>query len=239
MDIGFMRKEKKQLDKAKHSYEKAVQIEPNLIIYDDIFVSMLKGVIHVGANIGQERELYATYGLNVIWIEPFPEVYNRLKKLIHPYPEQRAFCYLITDVDDNDYSFHISNNEGLSSSIYDLGGHKAFWPNVTYIKNITLKSITLPSLVKKEHIELTKYDALVLDTQGSELLVLKGAVSLLPHIKYVKAEVADFESYKGCCQLHDIDAFLKEHHFRRIAKESCAQKEGVGSYYEVLYISDR
>ena len=55
---------------------------------------------------------------------------------------------------------------------------------------------------------MSKYDALVLDTQGSELLVLKGAAGLLPNIKYVQAEVADFESYSGACrQLAETDVF--------------------------------
>ena len=82
---------------------------------------------------------------------------------------------------------------------------------------------------------MTEYDVLVLDTQGSELLVLKGATSLLPHIKYVRAEVADFEAYEGCCKLDDMDKFFKEHGFRRIAEGRFAQKKDVGSYYDVLY----
>ena len=84
---------------------------------------------------------------------------------------------------------------------------------------------------------MTTYDALVLDTQGSELLVLKGAIDILPHIKYVKTEVADFESYASCCQLKDLDAFFREHNFRRIAERRFAYKEGIGSYYDVLYTS--
>lgn len=38
------------------------------------------GVVHVGANLGQERELYEHYGLNVLWVEPIPEVFEQLKK---------------------------------------------------------------------------------------------------------------------------------------------------------------
>jgi hypothetical protein len=38
----------------------------------------LKGVIHVGANTGQERDDYGSYGLNVLWIE-LPWVFNEMK----------------------------------------------------------------------------------------------------------------------------------------------------------------
>ena len=225
-----------QNNKAREYFEKALHLNPDLVLYNNLFLMQSKGVIHVGANFGQERELYSTYGLNVVWIEPIPEVFAGLKALINPYPNQKAFCYLVTDVDDKEYLFHVSNNEGQSSSIYDLAAHEELWPNVTYTKTITLKSIMLSSLIKKEHLEMDKYDTLILDTQGSELLVLKGAISLLPYIKYVKTEVADFESYVGCCKLSEMDTFFEEHNFRRIAKARFAYKEGVGSYYDVLYV---
>src|SRR5215472_4628952 len=40
----------------------------------DSFLRGVSGVIHVGANTGQERELYEKFGLHVVWIEPIPEV---------------------------------------------------------------------------------------------------------------------------------------------------------------------
>lgn len=42
---------------------------------ENSFLSKGRGVIHVGANAGQERELYAAFGLHVIWIEPIPDVF--------------------------------------------------------------------------------------------------------------------------------------------------------------------
>jgi FkbM family methyltransferase len=233
--LGRIFQDQGQLDKAINYYEEAVRIDSNLIIYNNLFLTKAKGVIHVGANLGQERELYAAYDLNVAWIEPIPEVYDKLNTLINPYPKQKAFCYLVTDIDDKEYSFHVSNKGGGASSIYDLAGHKELWPDVTYTESITLNSITLSSLVGKECLDLKEYDVLVLDTQGSELLVLRGAISLLPHIKYVRTEVADFEAYTGCCKLDEMDHFFKEFSFRRIAKGRFAHKKGVGSYYEVLY----
>ncbi len=54
------------------------------------FLRKARGVIHVGANQGQERNLYAAYNLNVLWIEPIPEVFDQLTALIAPYAAQRA-----------------------------------------------------------------------------------------------------------------------------------------------------
>ena len=44
------------------------------------FLNNVSGVIHVGANSGQERYEYNLYSLDVIWIEPIPKIFNKLKK---------------------------------------------------------------------------------------------------------------------------------------------------------------
>ncbi len=76
----------------------------------------------------------------------------------------------------------------------DLKQHKDIWPHVHYTAAIPLTGTTLTALLEREKIDLSNYQALILDTQGSELLVLKGAVAILKNFKYIKTEVADFES---------------------------------------------
>src|ERR1700758_4806509 len=141
------------------------------------FLRHVRGIIHVGANTGQEAELYQSFGLDVIWIEPIPEVFENLKRHISGFPKQTAFNYLVTDEDDIEYSLHIANNGGASSSILDLCGHSQMWPDVKYTHTITTKGTTLGSLLAREHIDVRRFDALILDTQGSELRILKGAAS--------------------------------------------------------------
>jgi FkbM family methyltransferase len=201
----------------------------------DRFLRHVSGVIHVGANTGQERDSYGKHGLRVIWIEPNPEVFESLQSNLKNHPGQIAFRYLVTDRDGQEYKFRISNNEGASSSILDLKLHRDIWPEVNYIKEITLSSVTLVSLLGAEGIKPSDYDALILDTQGSELLVLKGAAPLLQHFKYIKTEVPDFESYAGCCQLTDIDAFLTQRGYRILSRHKFAERPQGGSYYDVVY----
>ena len=199
------------------------------------FLKQVSGVIHVGANVGQERDLYRQHGLRVVSIEPIPEVFVTLQVNIQGYPHQAAFEYLVTDQDDAEYAFHISNNGGASSSILELQLHKDIWPEVHYDKTITLRSVTLPSLLKRERINASNYDALIMDTQGSESLVLKGAVPILGLFRFIKTEVPDFESYTGCCQLDDIRAFLKQHGFQEISRHKFAEHADSGSYYDVVF----
>jgi FkbM family methyltransferase len=199
------------------------------------FLRHASGVIHVGANTGQERFLYRLFGLRVIWVEPIPEVFARLSSKIARFSKQRAIQSLVTDRDDQEYEFHVASNNGASSSILDFDQHKDIWPEVTYERTIALRSKTLASLVRDEGIDLDEYDALVIDTQGSELLVLEGAEPILEHFTYVKAEVPDFESYAGCCKLEDVEAFLTARGFAEHVRQQFAERSAGGSYYDVVY----
>ena len=202
------------------------------------FLPHVSGVIHVGANVGQERKTYEDYRLRVAWVEPIPAVFAALQNNIARFPRQRAFEYLVTDRDGASCLFHIANNEGASSSILDLAQHKDIWPEVAYSATIELNGITLPSLIERERIVLADYDALVLDTQGSELLVLSGAAPILGSFSYIKVEAPDFESYSGCCRIDDLAAFLGAHGFRERLRRKFAERREGGTYYDVLYERD-
>jgi FkbM family methyltransferase len=203
----------------------------------DKLLKKVKGVIHVGANTGQERELYAQFGLSVVWIEPIPEVFEKLQSNLIGFPGQIALKGLATDLDDVEYQFHLANNNGASSSILDLNLHQDIWPEVGYEKTIKLYSKTLTSLLNENNINMSEYDMLVIDTQGSELLVLKGAESILQNFTYIQTEVPDFEAYKGCCQLKDLQLFLGERGYREILRNRFATHPGGGSYYDIIFKS--
>lgn len=201
----------------------------------DAFLESVGGVIHVGANTGQERDLYAKYHLDVVWIEPIPSVFEQLRCNLAGFPKQRAYRYLLTDHDDREYVFHVSSNQGASSSILPLAKHKQMWPEVFYSNDIGLKSTTLSSFVAKEGLDLAGFQALVLDTQGSELIVLKGATTVLPRFRFVKVEVPDFESYTGCCLSSELDEFMSAQGFQERRRNAFNSIPGVGTYFDVLY----
>ena len=199
------------------------------------FLRSAHGVIHVGANVGQERALYARRGLDVLWIEPIPEVFSTLRANIAAFPRQRALQALVTDRDDHEYEFHVANNAGESSSILGLKEHRDVWPKVAFTASLKLHSVTLPKLLARERVDITRYDTLVMDTQGSELLVLKGAESLLLGFAYIKTEVPDFEAYEGCAQLADLAPFLAARGFAELSRSRFASRAAGGHYYDVVY----
>jgi len=199
------------------------------------FLPKVKGVIHIGANVGQERSRYAEYNLRVVWIEPIAEVFGQLFENLRPFPKQRAYQYLIACEDGRMYTLHVANNFGASSSILELAKHREMWPEVAYTGEIQICGTTLGTFIEKEQLRLADYQYLVLDTQGSELMILRGAVDLLPNFRFIKVEVPDFESYSGCCQLAGMEVFMRSHGFRELERETFRILPSVGAYYNVTY----
>lgn len=210
-------------------FKKAFRKDP------DRFLREISGVVHVGANLGQERKLYRSHDLSVIWVEPIPEAFARLNDNIRGFINQRAFQALVTDVDDKEYEFHIANNDGESSSILELKQHKDIWPDVRYTTTLRLRSMTLASLFFREGVDASKYQALIMDTQGSELLVLQGSLPILSRFRFIKTEVADFESYEGCCQLSQLNEFMTEHGYKEFSRRKFASRAEGGNYFDVVY----
>lgn len=201
----------------------------------DSFLTGVKGVIHVGASYGQERDLYAQHGLGVLWVEPIPEVFAQLVENLSAFPLQQALECLVTDRDGAEYEFNISNNEGMSSSILDLKLHRDIWPEVHYDRAIRLISKTLPTALADAHIDIASYDALIMDTQGSELLILQGAAPVLEHFRYIKTEAPDFEAYEGCCLVEDLARFLAPYGFVERSRHKFAERAQGGSYFDVVF----
>ena len=201
----------------------------------DAFLKDSSGVIHIGANEGQEREQYAVLGLPVIWVEPIPEVFEILSRNISTFPKQKAFQYLLADKDEAQLDFHIASNGGASSSILDLARHTEIFPDIVYTKTMQLFSITLASFLDRECVDSSVYNALVMDTQGSELLILRGGRTVLQRFRYVKVEAADFEAYKGCCNANEIVQFMASCGFQEKCRHRFDENPLGGAYYNIVF----
>jgi FkbM family methyltransferase len=201
----------------------------------DDFLSRCKGVIHVGANAGQERDVYARYELPVVWIEALPAVFEELKVNIAPYPNQIAVCALLTACDNETHIFRVANNGGQSSSILDLKYHRDIWPDVHFVDKLAMQSVTLLTALSSRNIDVSRYDALIMDTQGSELLILQGAGDLLDQFDFIKTEAADFESYTNCATVESLCDFAAAKGFRLVRRDKFASHPRLGGYYDLLF----
>ncbi|MCI0465842.1 MAG: FkbM family methyltransferase [Beijerinckiaceae bacterium] len=217
------------IDALKQLFTKSVKPQP------DGFLRRCKGVIHAGANAGQERDVYAQHGLPVVWIEALPAVFEELKANIAPYRDQIAIRALLTARDNETHIFRVANNSGQSSSILDLKYHKDIWPEVHFVDRLEMQSVTLPTALSSHNVDISRYDALVMDTQGSELLILQGSGALLEQFNFIKTEAAEFESYENCATAATLSEFLTPKGFRLAGREKFAEHPRLGAYYDLLF----
>ncbi len=197
-----------------------------------------RGVVHVGANRGQERRKYDRRGIEVVWVEPLPDVFELLERNIAGFARQRAIRALVSDSDGSTVKFNVADNGGRSSSMLELTGHRDVWPHVGFSHSIELETFTLPTLLAREGVDLGRFDALVMDTQGAELKVLRGAAPILDRFTWIKAELFGFEAYAGACQRPEVDAFLAGHGFRPVATRFQARHPSGGIAEDVIYRRD-
>ena len=202
----------------------------------DGFLRNVTGLIHVGANRGQERRYYWLLGLDVIWVEPIVETFNALVDNIASYNRQRAVNALLSEEDGEEYDFQISNQGAGSSSILPFEDHSKIWPDIEYVETRKIRSTTLELLMQREQVNTEEYQALTLDVEGAELLVLKGTGDLIKGFRYVKCEVADFPSRTGTPTTAELDAFLTRAGFAQLIRRSFAMGPGnEGTYWDIVW----
>jgi FkbM family methyltransferase len=192
-----------------------------------------KGVLHIGANRGEEAPVYSELGIKkVIWFEGNPELYETLNSNVSKFEGQTAYYNCIGDY-DGEAVLHISNNGSQSSSILELGTHKVVHPEVHYVKDITVKMNKIESLFPwKSEGELKDCDFLNIDIQGAELKALKGMGEIITQFKWAYLEVNKAELYEGCALVEDIDFYLGAYGFQRVETMWC----GNTSWGDALYV---
>lgn len=174
-----------------------------------------KGIIHIGAHLCEERDIYNQAGCgdqSIIWIEANPNIVEKARSML---PNSVQLHQAVISDQCGTIDFNVSNNY-QSSSILPLGRHKVYHPDVSYVETMHLETITLPVFLKKIDKSVEQFDTLIMDIQGSEMLALKGALELLPYFRAIYLEVNTEEIYEGCGLLNDIKALLQNHGFRMV-----------------------
>lgn len=204
-----------------------------LIPFDQLFKRhniKPKGVLHIGANTGEEFPVYNKLGIKKqIWIEGNPEIFLKLKQNINSNPQAVALNYVIGD-ENKPVTFHIANNGSQSSSVLELGTHKQAHPTVHYIKDIEAQMHRIDSL----DLDLNGVDFLNIDLQGAELLALKGMGDLLRQFKWAYLEVNQAYLYEHCVLVNDLDLFMAGFRFKRAETKWC----GNTNWGDALYIRE-
>jgi len=191
-----------------------------MLIDKDEVINILKdnsikvnGVFHLGAHECEEMSFYNQLGLSandVVWVDAIESKVTEMTKKGVP----NVFNGIVTDKDDIDVTFNVSNNI-QSSSVLEFGTHSTEHPWVVYTHKFTGKSTTVNTFFDKHNLE-NKYNFWNFDIQGAELMALKGAGKYIPFVDAMYLEVNQRELYKGCALIGEIDSFLDGYGFKRV-----------------------
>jgi FkbM family methyltransferase len=146
-------------------------------------------VIDIGSNVGDiTRELIQDKNNFVISVEPIPYLANNLKNLESNHSNLKVINCAISD-EDGEQTFYI-NEPHCTSSLKKFNDEvKNKWPNkLNYKEKIIVKTIKLSTLIEELSLQNEIISFLKIDTQGSDLDVIKSSEKYLSNIKEIKCE---------------------------------------------------
>ncbi len=188
----------------------------------------IHGVVHVGIHFGQEDGTYRALGIkDMVYIEPCSNAYEKVYDLFHDMPGVKLFNCACGAEEGLATMYTETANTGMSNSLLKPAKHLEQYPSIQFTGTEDVVVKTLDSL----DFDKRKYNMLVMDVQGFEHMVLKGATETLKHIDYVYCEVNRDEVYEGCAKVWDLDVILKD--FTRV--ETSWQG---GSWGDSIYIKN-
>lgn len=172
-------------------------------------------LIDVGASSGQFTAAIAGHcGVrNAVLAEPLPE---RCRELRAKFDDARFAIHQcavsniagITQMDILNFDYSSS----LLSVIPTVGGAGTRL-DLTVKERITVPTRTLDDLVAESGVS-GAIDLLKIDTQGTELDVLKGAHRVLPRVRMIWTEVSFRAMYEGSALFADVQGLLVQNGFR-------------------------
>lgn len=165
-----------------------------------------KGIIHVGAHWGQEYDTYVIkMGCpDVVFIEPCSAAFAVLHE---KFSKNKNVSLVNTACGSKIGTTEINierSNQGQSNSILKMGTHLTQHPGIEFVDT---EIVTVTPL---DFLYTDGCDFLMIDVQGFEGEVLKGATETLKRMQWVYCEVNREEVYKGCLMVNEIDEILNE-----------------------------
>jgi FkbM family methyltransferase len=173
----------------------------------------MKGVVSVGANLGQEYEGWKSLGArNFIFFEPIKTTFNKLVRIMKYDPCAECYNYAVGNNVGFVDMWVETEHQGKSCSVLEPYKHLIQYPDIEF----TGKEKVLMTTLDNFDFNRAFYDHLHIDTQGYEMEVLKGADKSMEYFYSIEIEVYKDELYKDCAMFEDVDKFLTERGFKLI-----------------------
>lgn len=171
-----------------------------------------KVVFDVGANEGDvtERLLQSLSPDQLFAFEPMPDTFARLETRFSSNPVV-APCQLAVGRTEGEVTFNINKTEAYNNSLLEAAKGAEKWHDIEHVSTATVECVTLDAFCAAHRIE--EIDAIKIDVEGADFLVLEGAEEMLrrKRIKLIYVEVLFTPSFVGQASLGQFIYHLEGH----------------------------
>lgn len=176
-----------------------------------------RGIIYAGAHVGEHVGLFAACGFrSILALEPNVAAFRELQQVASRFEGVTCLNVAAGDQDGVTPYFRVSDIPTLNST---LEPDTAYWLKLVGsqelerhpVERLEVPLARLDTLLPagKPH----PYHVLYINTQGSEIQVLRGAERMLPDVEVIFTEVNFVRRYEGCATFAEVDAFLTQRGF--------------------------
>ena len=170
------------------------------------------GVVHVGAHLAEESNAYEHHNWGpVIWVEAQPSLVEELKKKLNP-ATHSIIEAAVWNESGIELELHVASNS-QSTSLLDFGSHLSSYPDITFTNSLKVTTQRLEELLR----DFECPNFINFDLQGVELQALEGLGEMIEKINFIFVEVNRKEVYIGCTLVSELDLFLSNLGFKRVA----------------------
>jgi len=170
----------------------------------------IKGIIQVGANIGQEISLFKTYTNNILAFEPSLTASFLFK---NKFNDIDIFNIALGN-EDGIKKIYKSSNMDESSSLLRPKKHINIYPDILFNDKTHVTVNRFTTFMKNNpQYNYSNYNVLVIDTQGYDLNVIKEFDNYINNMDLVIAEYINVELYEGNQGLHELNEYMISKNF--------------------------
>lgn len=207
---------------------------PEYLDYIKTVNKPIKGIIHIGAHYAEEAQYYQNnYGVPVLWFEAHPVYAQKMRANIARFNNQKGFEACLSNVDNSTVEFWITKDE-YASSMLKPAFHQIQNPHALISDKIQLTTKRFDTFVKEQlkDVDMTQFNVLILDVQGSEKMVWEGIGDYQNQFDIIISEYSTVEFYENVPRLSELDVAYKN--FKRIFPEPHAQN--IAIHGDALYL---
>lgn len=195
----------------------------------------VRGVVQVGANVGDEAPCWRDLGIrHLLAFEPVPAAYDTLCATLTqhapPSADWRALPLAVADRAGS-LPFWEGEQTGNSSFLELHPERSEFHQQNRHAHRITVETTTLDRFFASAPELLREHNLIFMDVQGTEHLVIEGALHSLQAFDFVCMELSETEIYRDSWTVDRMDALMHSKGFVKIAAEPNDWPEQLDAIY--------